>query len=687
MPNKTIKIRDFTRGLYLGPDPSESPRGTTVYNRGMHPLADKTWRSRDGSAQLHALNSAHSLYYFADIWFSGVSTSFYRTTVAKKTGLSGDRLSFAKMPPTAGREDWLFVAGGGVLFKSEDDGTITNWGIEPPENNPSVADAAVAGNLDGKYYYTVTFRNSETGHRSNAPTIDADSALLIHADGADASTTFTDASPNGLTITARYAAEVDTAQSVFGGGSLLLVPSAFLETADNAAFSFGSGDFTIECWARFNAAEGMHTIYFQNDSTATDFIEFSYDFETEAFYFAVYDGGSRIIFNKSDVTLAADTWYHIALVRGWSGTANLFAVVVDGGDTLLDTFSDASAMPDHDGVVQIGSTKLNGTSGSQKEFDAGETGHAITFNNGPYISRSSASKFGRGALFFDGSDDNLSIPTHADWDILNEANFTIDMFVRHDSVASVDCYLSQVEDGNNYWFFYNDPSNGLYFAVYSGGGWIVTCNSAAGDAITSTGTWYHLAVCKVGDEYGIYKDGVQIAYLDDDSADAFVGSLYVGSRSAADYFGGRINNLRITHTNAFSAAPNVGKTDTITVPTAPHDSATDTKLLIYGENREMEGWIDEIRVSSIARYTSFFSVSESAFSSAAEASQTVAASQMTITNIPTAADPQVDQVELWRTIGGGTAYFLLVRLDEGTTGFTDNIDDTDLGDSRLLWAF
>ena len=49
----------------------------------------------------------------------------------------------------------------------------------------------------------------------------ADTKLLIHADGADGSTSFTDSSASGHTITANGNAQVDTDQKEFGTGSLL----------------------------------------------------------------------------------------------------------------------------------------------------------------------------------------------------------------------------------------------------------------------------------------------------------------------------------------------------------------------------------------------------------------------------------------------------------------------------------
>jgi len=47
-------------------------------------------------------------------------------------------------------------------------------------------------------------------------------------------------------------------------------------------------------------------------------------------------------------------------------------------------------------------------------------------------------------------------------------------------------------------------------------------------------------------------------------------------------------------------------------------------------------------------------------------------------------DTQVDQIEVWRTVGGGSAYFLLARLNHAAQDFIDNAKDSELdGDEEL----
>lgn len=75
---------------------------------------------------------------------------------------------------------------------------------------------------------------------------------LIHFDGTDDSSVFTDNGPLGLTVTGAGSAAIKTAQSKFGDSSLYL-PGGLANSvniASNAALSFGTDDFTIEMWFR-----------------------------------------------------------------------------------------------------------------------------------------------------------------------------------------------------------------------------------------------------------------------------------------------------------------------------------------------------------------------------------------------------------------------------------------------------
>lgn len=90
-----------------------------------------------------------------------------------------------------------------------------------------------------------------------ASTIDANTIVYLQMDGADATTAFPDDAPTPHTFTAAGNAQVDTAQSKFGGASLLCDGAGdWITTPDNANLSLGSGDFTLEAFFSVSVAGG-----------------------------------------------------------------------------------------------------------------------------------------------------------------------------------------------------------------------------------------------------------------------------------------------------------------------------------------------------------------------------------------------------------------------------------------------
>ena len=192
-------------------------------------------------------------------------------------------------------------------------------------------------NSSDKLSFIVTSPASET------------SKLLLHCNGTDASTTFTDSSDSAHTVTANGNAQIDTAQSKFGGAAALFDGAGdYLSIPDHADWNFGSGDFTIDTWLRFASVSGNQQIVGQRVD-ASNFWALYLNNGANVSFDVFVDGAYTHQMNFAWIP-NADTWYHLAMVR----SGNDFKCFINGTQ-IGTTQTDTDAMPDLAASLIIGS--------------------------------------------------------------------------------------------------------------------------------------------------------------------------------------------------------------------------------------------------------------------------------------------------------------------------------------------
>ena len=122
-------------------------------------------------------------------------------------------------------------------------------------------------------------------------------------------------------VTAYGNAQIDTAQSKFGGASGLFDGTGdYLSTPDSADWAFGTGAFTIDFWVRFNAlpANGVCQAIVAQYVDGNNWMEF-YVYNSAGTYRWYFDTRVTPAASKTwvwgNTTLAVNTWYHVAVVR------------------------------------------------------------------------------------------------------------------------------------------------------------------------------------------------------------------------------------------------------------------------------------------------------------------------------------------------------------------------------------
>jgi hypothetical protein len=178
-------------------------------------------------------------------------------------------------------------------------------------------------------------------------------------------------------------------------------------------------------------------------------------------------------------------------------------------------------------------------------------------------------KFHKSSMLGNGSSDYLSVPISDDWRLLTVTDFTIHSWWNTPAslVAGAEQLFGVTYDAYHNWsLIKNATTNKLNFIVNG-------VDHIAASAVDPS-TVYHIAVCKVGNDLGVYLDGVQIIHADLSGIplEYYGDVLAIAGRSSQGVLTMACNwhfdEPTIIHDNLFTAAPNVGLTDTITVPTA-----------------------------------------------------------------------------------------------------------------------
>ena len=149
--------------------------------------------------------------------------------------------------------------------------------------------------------------------------------LHLPFDGSNGATSTSDLSNQNHTITVN-GAQISTAQSKFGGSSLLLDGSNDYLSIGGSEWNsnLDSGDFTVEFWIRLDALGDQRIISNYNGSNGWGVAMWSGGGGTNYFDGFWYNGSWQYLqygISGNYTTPSLDTWYHLAFVRNgndWS---------------------------------------------------------------------------------------------------------------------------------------------------------------------------------------------------------------------------------------------------------------------------------------------------------------------------------------------------------------------------------
>jgi hypothetical protein len=190
--------------------------------------------------------------------------------------------------------------------------------------------------------------------------------------------------------------------------------------------------------------------------------------------------------------------------------------------------------------------------------------------------------FGTHGAVFNGTSSVITTGDDANFDF-SGGKFTIDGWFYVTDLTAASPIFYQQTDANNYIYFYIDTDGSIKLSIYDTGAEVVACAAPAGTITTHPDTgWKHIALVENDNDYYIFVDGVQCGYVSDANRAAnYTGNVTIGSNGVA-FFYGYMDELRVSSSARW--------TSDFTPPVAAYSgTSSDYAYLYIGSARPISG--------------------------------------------------------------------------------------------------
>ena len=420
--------------------------------------------------------------------------------------------------------------------------------------------------LSGTALYTTTFTPP------TAPLTAVSGTVLLTCQ----SNRFVDNSTNGFTLTPSGSPSVQSfspfppaaSYGVSGvGGSMYFNGSTdYLSAPNNSAFLFGASDFTIECWVYLPNVTAENDIFSMWGSSGNR--SFLCYVVSSRVAFAYTTNGSTSTIIQSGGVMSTNTWSHLAWVRsgatitlylngtsvasGAAGTlyntTNPFWIGYDPGTYTNGYISNVRVVkgtavytsnftPPTAPVTAIANTTLlvNGTNAGV--YDS--TAKNVITTAGTAVISTAQSKFGGSSIYFATSGDGLTIPANSLLSTFSTGNFTIEFWMRYTTPGAVIADLIR----STTWAIVDYSNGNLYWQNAYASSSLLFYNHGS----LSDGNWHHVAVVRSATStLTMYVDGTAIGSGTDSNSYNTNSAVTIGIGGSYGQFLGYMDEIRIT---------------------------------------------------------------------------------------------------------------------------------------------
>lgn len=293
---------------------------------------------------------------------------------------------------------WCVVTNGGSATNAQiiagSGGNIVVAGNQAVSVTGTQTVASITGLSSSTLYQIIFLQVSASGGTSSQSSVNLTTAsagdpywsfvtmLLGNDNAANGSTTFTDQSSSPHTMTAVGDAQYSSAQAATGMTTSMAFDGTgdYLTTPNATNLNFGTGDFVIDLFVRFNTVASDQTLVAKWDATFAWILQFLSAGSLRLF---TGDNGVASTGYSFAWSPSANTWYYVAIARSGSNlrayvnTAQIGTTQTIGAESLTATETSSVATNLNAGAHQFVNGYINSLRIS-KGTDRGYTGATIT---------------------------------------------------------------------------------------------------------------------------------------------------------------------------------------------------------------------------------------------------------------------------------------------------------------------